>query len=275
MAFRIPPGPSGWGGVIFAAGDLASVRRSLEQDEELAARIESWSAERPLELGDRTEIATDDWPYIYLESRRIPLLYYLLGGLMLALMLYGRRRLRVPHALLRERSHWHFFFLGAAFLLLEVQNVSKAAVALGNTWVVNAVIISAILVMILLANAAAARWPGMSMRLVGALLLGSCVGLWFVELGQLASLPFWIKGPAVGALTTLPMFFAGILFVRSFATVERKDHDLGANLFGALVGGLLQSLTFVTGLRALLLIVALLYLAALLTRPAEPQASRG
>ena len=41
--------------------------------------------------------------------------------------------------------HWHFFFLGAAFLLLEVQNISKAAVVLGNTWQVNAVIISGVL----------------------------------------------------------------------------------------------------------------------------------
>ena len=49
-------------------------------------------------------------------------------------------------------SNWHFFFLGAAFLLLEVQNISKSSVVLGNTWQVNAVIVSGVLVMILLAN---------------------------------------------------------------------------------------------------------------------------
>ena len=63
------------------------------------------------------------------------------------------------------------------------------------------------------------------------------------------------------------MLFSGIVFVRSFAAADRKDPALGANLFGSLVGGLLQSVTFVTGMKALLLIVAALYVAALLTRP--------
>jgi hypothetical protein len=69
------------------------------------------------------------------------------------------------------------------------------------------------------------------------------------------------------------MFFAGILFVRSFALVERKDLALGANQMGALVGGLLQSVTFIIGINALLLIVALLYAAAMLTRPRRASAA--
>ena len=81
----------------------------------------------------------------------------LLAGLMLALFAYGRLRLRSSVLRGWSRSHWHFFFLGAAFLLLEVQNISRAAVVLGNTWAVNAVIISAILIMILLANFTASR----------------------------------------------------------------------------------------------------------------------
>jgi hypothetical protein len=57
-----------------------------------------------------------------------------------------------------SRTFWHFFFLGAAFLLLEVQNISKASVVLGNTWEVNVVIISSILGMALLANWIAYRF---------------------------------------------------------------------------------------------------------------------
>jgi hypothetical protein len=38
------------------------------------------------------------------------------------------------------------------------------------------------------------------------------------------------------------------------------------------VGGLLQSVTFVTGIKALLLIVAALYVGALLSRPRPPKA---
>ena len=179
------------------------------------------------------------------------------------------------------RSHWHFFFLGAAFLLLEVQNISKASVVLGNTWLVNAVIVSGILLMILLSNVLAAAFPRLPQALVGACLVGSCLGLYFFDLSQLAFLPYATKAVLTGVLTTLPMLFSGILFIRSFARVERKDAALGANLVGALVGGLLQSVTFVTGIRALLLIVAGLYVLALLAAPrpdptpAEPAAGAG
>lgn len=41
------------------------------------------------------------------------------------------------------------------------------------------------------------------------------------------------------------MLFSGILFIRSFANTPAKDRALGVNLFGALFGGLLQSVTYV------------------------------
>jgi hypothetical protein len=161
----------------------------------------------------------------------------------------------------------HFFFLGAAFMLLEVQNISKAAVVLGNTWSVNAVVISGVMTMILLANLIAARLPRLPLLPIYALLVGSCIGLYFVDLSQFAFLPYATKALVVGLLTSLPMLFSGIVFIRSFASTDRKDSALAANLIGALVGGLLQSITFVTGIKALLLIVAGLYLAAVLVRP--------
>jgi hypothetical protein len=157
--------------------------------------------------------------------------------------------------------------LGAAFMLLEVQNISKAAVVLGNTWVVNAVIISGVMVMILTANALTGwakklpAWP------VYIALVGSCVGLYFVDLSRFGSLAYPARAAVVGLLTSVPMLFSGLVFARSFAAAERKDAALGANLFGALVGALLQSVTFLTGVKALLLIVAALYLAAVLVLP--------
>lgn len=64
------------------------------------------------------------------------------------------------------------------------------------------------------------------------------------------------------------MFFSGIAFVRAFAQADRTSQVMGANLAGALVGALLQSLTFVIGIKALLLVVAALYVAAFVSRPA-------
>ena len=71
----------------------------------------------------------------------------------------------------------------------------------------------------------------------------------------------------VGGLTTLPMVFSGIVFIRSFAVAVAKDVALGANLIGAIAGALLQSVTFLIGIKALLLIVASLYFLSMLTRP--------
>ena len=270
LTFRVPAGANGWGGMFFVTGNQDVIEQSLTKDHLLASQIGIWQATNPVKLTYSTRIATDDWPYIYLQHAKIPTLYFLLGGLLLVLLIYGKLRLRIRGVFGGwQGSHWHFFFMGAAFLLLEVQNISKASVALGNTWLVNAVIISGILVMILLANWITARHPKLSQVWVCSLLIGSCLALYFVDLSRFAFLPFALKAVVVGTLTTLPMLFAGIVFIESFTRVPHKNKALGANLIGSLVGGLPQSLTFMIGIKALLLVVAGLYAAALLLRPRQ------
>jgi hypothetical protein len=272
LTFRIPGTNLGWGGVFFVAGDRQVIADSLAGNPVLKQHVNDWQARFPVQPTYSTKVTTDDWPYIYLASPRIPALYYLLAALMIALFVYGNYRLGTSISPLRwDRASWHFFFLGAAFMLLEVQNISKASVALGNTWWVNAVIISGILSMILLANAIAYAFPRIPPLAVGSGLIGTCLALYFFDIAQLAFLPYATKAVLVGLVTTLPMLFSGILFIQSFARVARKDLALGANLFGSLVGALLQSVTFITGIKALLLIVAGLYLAALLVRPRPAQ----
>ena len=268
LTFRVPASGSGWGGVIFVTGDQEMIQRQLAVNPKLARQIAAWQLADPVQLTNTIDLATDDWPYIYLETPHIPTLYYLLAGLMAGLMFYAQRRTKMPGlSLVWSRTHWHFFFLGAAFLLLEVQNISKAAVVLGNTWSVNAVIISAILAMILAANYLASRFPRLPQGVLALCLIASCIGLYGFDLSRLAGLPYATKVVLVGLLTTSPMLFAGIIFIRSFAAVERKDLALGANLIGSVVGGLLQSITFVVGIKGLLLTAAALYVAALVTRP--------
>jgi hypothetical protein len=58
------------------------------------------------------------------------------------------------------------------------------------------------------------------------------------------------------------------MFIQSFAVSTDKARALGSNLIGALVGGLLESLSFVTGIRALVILVGLFYWIAILRRPA-------
>jgi spermidine synthase len=269
LYFSIPVEGEGWGYIMFVAGDLASARTRIAQDQQLATFMD-WSTRRmPVPtLPFSTKVATDDWPYIYLERPKIPVLYFLLAGLMVGIMVLSYRRWGAPGSLAGwGRSHWHFFFLGAGFLLLQVQNVSKASVVLGNTWQVNAVIVSGVLSMSLLANLLAHKLPRLPLIPVYVLLLGTCLGLYFVDLASFAFLPFAAKAFIVGALTTIPALFSGIIFIRSFAIVPRKDLALGANMIGSTVGAMLQSVTFVTGIKALLLLVAALYLLSFVTRP--------
>ncbi len=274
VIFRVPHNAYGWGGLLFVVGDnREAVEARVAADPGLANLVGQWQAAEPLQLPGTTLPATDDWPYIYLEQPQIPVLYFVLAAVLGLLFIRGLWRLNGTGFVTEwGGSNWHFFFLGAGFMLLEVQNISKAAVVLGNTWVVNAVIISGVMVMILLANLIAARFPRLPLRPVYALLVLSCVALYFLDLSRFAFLPYTTKAVVVGLLTSLPMLFSGIVFIRSFAVAKRKDAALGANLFGALVGALLQSVTFITGIKALLLIVAVLYLAAVLTRPRAAEA---
>jgi hypothetical protein len=270
LYFKILPSPYGWGGVMFITGDLITANHQIAQNQRLRAYIEFMKRTQPVTLPNNTRIATDDWPYIYLESPKIPVLYFLLGGLILLILVRTLRRWQSSDIFTHWRpSHWHFFFLGSAFLLLEVQNISKASVILGNTWDVNAVIVSGVLAMALLANWLAYKFPKIQVQFIYFALIVTCLILYFVDLAQFAFLPYMAKALVVGSLTTLPMLFSGIIFIRSFAIVEGRNEALGANLVGALVGALLQSVTFVTGIKALLLIVVGFYLLSMLTMPAQ------
>jgi hypothetical protein len=233
LVFVAEPSEYGRGGVMFITGDLENIHNQLKENSHLTAYINHQQENYPLQLTHKTKVITDDWPYLYLESPKIPLLYYLLIGLMVLIFARTYRKWQASENVsLVTRTFWHFFFLGAAFLLLEVQNISKASVVLGNTWQVNAVIISSVLAVALLANWIAYKFPGLSIVPVYILLIGTCFALYFVDLARFGFLPYLSKAVIVGALTSLPMLFSGIVFVRSFALpmIKQRVSKLNGSL---------------------------------------------
>src|SRR5262249_9750414 len=66
-----------------------------------------------------------------------------------------------------------------------------------------------------------------------------------------------------GALAFSPVFCAGLLFSRSYRESSSTAGDFGANLFGAMIGGVGEYLSLVTGYRVLLLVVGACYLLAM------------
>jgi len=77
----------------------------------------------------------------------------------------------------------------AAFLLLEVSSISRAALVLGTAWQPTAAIITGILIMALASNALTSRKsaPAPVVSVIGA--LGSCFFLYFFDFSQLLALP--------------------------------------------------------------------------------------
>lgn len=275
--FRIPFGPYGWGGVIFLAGDLEAVARQKAAQPRLAEAITTWS-KTPLDLTGTISPATDDWPYLYLPAPTVPPLYLLLAGVAGVLVVYLRFAFDITEGLNParwSRSEGHFAAMGAAFMLLEVQNISKASVVLGNTWDVNAVIISAVLSMVLLANALAPRVAKVPTGAIYVVLLLTIGALYFVDLAAFAFLPYLTKATLVGLLTTVPMLFSGLIFARSFTAAEARDRALGANLLGSLGGALLQTASFLFGIKALLAMVAALYALSWVLFPAKASEPAG
>ncbi len=82
---RVPHSAFGWGGELFVTGDFNAIASQRAANPTLDRQLTVWEADTPAEQTGKTEIASDDWPYIYLESRHIPWLYFMLGGALLAL----------------------------------------------------------------------------------------------------------------------------------------------------------------------------------------------
>jgi hypothetical protein len=60
----------------------------------------------------------------------------------------------------------------------------------------------------------------------------------------------------------VPVFLANLVFAKRFRDVASSNVAFGANLLGAMVGGVLEYASLITGYRALLILVAVLYAAA-------------
>jgi spermidine synthase len=251
-------GPAGGGPTLLIDRHNSMVERIENGNEQLRRAV----LDRRIAL-DETAVppATDDWPYLYLERRTIPQLYLVVMGALLVVALLLVR----PFLGDLRRLDVHFFLLGAAFLLVEVQGISKMSLLFGTTWLVNAIVLAAIMIMILLANALAPRLQTSHLPVAYGMLFASMMLSYAWPAASLLALSGATKVIASGAILTLPVFFAGLIFVTTFAACKHPGEALGANLFGALLGGALESGSFLIGVGALALVAIVLYAGSLAT----------
>jgi spermidine synthase len=205
---------------------------------------------------------TDNWPYFYQHEPGIPASVLLIS---LVLVLLGWRFVNriVPPS---RTLHLPMFLLGAGFLLLEAQIVSKMALLFGTTWVVNSIVIAALLSLILAGNAIVMRWPKFPVVFGYAGILATALMAYGVPVATLLHPSVVMRILLAALVLCLPVLFAGIVFARTFAESGFRADALGANLLGALVGGLLESLSLWTGLRSLLVVAVLFYVSSWLFR---------
>jgi hypothetical protein len=241
------------GGRFFVTGSEHHLARALA-DPLLAKFIEQHS-HVPMELAVAT---TDDWPYLYQKSPGLPLSVIVISSLLIFLCVFLLRDVGTPI----RSVHWHFFFLGAGFLLLEAQIISKMALLFGTTWLVNSIVIAGLLILILLANAVVGFKPLFPAKVAYTGLLITLAINYLVPIRSIFFVSLFARTLAASLVLCLPVFFAGIVFIRSFAESGFSPGALGSNLLGAMVGGMLESVSLWTGIRSLALLAAVLYLAS-------------
>jgi SAM-dependent methyltransferase len=209
---------------------------------------------------DRT-LPTDDWPFLYLPVRGVPAGYLLVVGL-LAIGSIGLLRAHGLSTRGFTAYHGHLFFLGAAFLLMEVYAINRLALLFGTTWIVSAVAIVTVLTLIVAANltvGAAGQIP------YGLAYAGLAASLLF----SFAIDPQDVLGRGLGLavayalLVLLPVYFAGLVFARSFARAPAAGPAMGANMLGSVVGGWSEYATMAVGIRRLALMALVFYLGSL------------
>ena len=219
-----------------------------------------WQASGPVPAA-----STDDHPFPYLRSPGIPVYYLLVLGLILVAALVSVRAVAGP--LRQMRPYADLFLMGAAFLLLETRYVTGFALLFGTTWLVNALVFAGVLLSVVAAVELSRRVRMPSIKVLYALLAGALLLAAAVPSTLLLGLPVPLRLLAAVAIAFAPIFCANLVFADRFADTSSSTSAFGANLLGALLGGALEYLALLTGYHALLLLVALLYLGAFVSRP--------
>jgi SAM-dependent methyltransferase len=261
-------------GVLMAGPRLAQLTVPPHVPEQVTAFGQS-HAPSPARLHQRDpaiEPATDDWPFLYMRDRHLPRHYAI--NLAIVLIVSTVAVLATLWGLGARRGgpakwSWQFFLLGAGFMLLETKSIIQFALLWGSTWVVASLAIASVLTMALAANAVVARRNITRPWLVGGVLVALLALNYFVPVGTVGFESRAAESLFYAVLVFSPILCAGLLFGSAIKRSTALAQDYGVNLLGAMVGGVGEYLSLVTGYRTLLLVIAVCYIGAVATRPRE------
>lgn len=225
----------------------------------------------PARAGEQTgraargeDVPTDDWPFLYLDARRVSGFYVTIIVLIAGLAVGGVALVGRVEGTRMGRPDVQMFFFGLAFLLLETKSVTEINLLWGATWITSAVVFAAILLMILLATQLANHCRIPFSVAAGGLLVSLLV-TYAVPVHRFLFQGWGWRAAASLVFVGVPIGFAGVCFGLAFKTRADTGQAFAWNLVGAVAGGLLEFLVMVVGLKALTLVALASYLVVVLS----------
>ncbi|HEY9789248.1 MAG TPA: hypothetical protein V6D22_02535 [Candidatus Obscuribacterales bacterium] len=215
---------------------------------------------RGYNLDNPVPMAEDDWPFLFLPRRAIPSEYMLP---IITLLLVSVLPVCLQFARgMRDLTNWKMFFMGTAFMLLEVRAMADLSLLFGSTWVVNSVVITGVMLVILFGTWLANRLTLKTIPVLGALLIASLLLTIFVPVSAVAGFGAMLGAALPVFVYMVPMALAATIFGLFFKASTVSSDALAFNLLGGILGILLEYASMALGIRALGWIVIGAYLSA-------------
>lgn len=221
-------------------------------------------------------VVTDDWPYMYVAPVAFDGPYWFVMSIILGIAVLSG----IP--LVQKKNgqrFWQMFFLGAGFLLLELKSISQLSLLYGSTWLTSSIVIDVILLMVLIANFIVSRFENSKLMKPSVLypfLFFLLMANYFMPANAFQTGPSSLVSNAmITVLSLLPLFAASLIFSSAFKSVANPNRALAFNLFGAVIGGLLEYASNYTGIKFLVLIATALYSLAFFASTKESKIVRG
>ena len=204
------------------------------------------------------DLSTDNWPFLYMPKKIYPVSYLIIIGILsLTSFLFLKKITNIK----KKDFSYCCFFLGAGFMLIETKCITEFAKIYGTTWLVNAIVISSILLMAFIANYLVIKKIKINFTLnYFLLILSLVVGYYFFTRfdGNLNFVFYPI-------ILTLPILFSGIAFSKELLKIKSASQALSANILGAMLGGFLEYNSMYFGFSFLYILAGFLYLLAFFT----------
>jgi len=218
-----------------------------------------------MEGNARQSVATDDWPFVYMQVPTLPTIFLASFGAVLGIALV-LLKIFAPSGIARSFD-WNMFFLGSAFMLLETRSLVQFGLLFGTTWMVNSLVFFGILVSVLLAILLCRKSKVAPIGVLYAALFLALLVSWALPADALLHIGnLQARYVLASALTFAPIFLANLIFSRSFRDSQNADVGFASNLLGIMFGGMFEYLALVFGYQLLVIPIVVFYALAFALR---------